>query len=546
MLGIGLGLTVPRRAQAALAPIGSQIVFWGDGTMAENSTPGLRCPITWTMFYLCGRVMPSPAYMQAGSGGDLDTFYARRMTAIRQKADIAVFTSQGHNDGLMSTDPDLNPAILNKWKRNLDVWIDGNSGAYAIPVCSTLGSTVSGETQASNANPGLTRRQRVWQLQQAYVEAKADRRIYYVATGEAYDPPNMSMDSGGFYTHMDERGGYAIGFGVLGPAIGARVVAATKEDVLQMLYDGTYPGLVGGNIDGFGSLTGSGGTKTAATGSYANGKVLTNNLGGTSVVTASKDVVAGRERQIVTITGTPAAEGNILQTATSNVVVSATPGRHALLSVGLAIDNGSGGAPVGLKGLQGAFGNYGIIGRVQDSAGLSGPVANRIDTILMVPPKAFYSSSTQYGAKPACDTRWANAALTGRTVLDRMSLRLIDTRTRSAPGYIGNDTIQNDTAKLSLTGTLTSGAGTLRLEPGAWAPYGLTEADFMARRIYKGGGAGNANIGAGVLMATLTGGAWTWTASGVVAGDQLFAEITVNNGTGGDVVERSDLIYVAT
>jgi hypothetical protein len=421
-----------------------------------------------------------------------------------------------------------------------------------IPICSTLPSTITNEGVASSANAALSRRQRVWQLQQAYVAAKADARIFYVATGEAYDPINMSTDTANFYTHMDARGGYAVGYGTLGPAIGSRMVAATKEAILAQLYAGTYPGLTGANLHPAPALSGTGGTKSgtvAPTGNYASLCRITNNLtNGTSVAVTCSKGGATPDTQIVTVSGTPSANNTIVQDVITQFGVTSTPGQYVLFALGLVLDDGAGGAPTGAMTYYAEFGgsnNYAAMGQLGAPSIASNGLANPIDTVLMVPPKAFYNSSTSFAGRPAYDIRWSNVALTGRTVIDRPSMRIVSTRTRSAPGYIGNDGILGPNYTLRLTGTLASGVGTLRVEPGAWAPYGLTEADFAERRIYKGGGAGNANIGAGTLVATLSGSTWTWVTSGIVGGDTLYAEITVNNGVGSAAVQRSEAVYTA-
>ena len=552
VLGAGLtGGAVPPAPN--LAPIGSQIVAFGDGTMAENANPGLRCPITWMMFYLNGRLMPAPGMMQCASGGDMDTIYARCQYANGFQADIFLFASQGHNDGLMTTDPDSSPSLMDKWKRNLDAVIAANPNALYIPVCSTLPSNVGGETTASSFNPAISRRQRVWQIQQAYVAAKNNPRIFYVATGEAYNPNTMSSDTVDSQTHMDERGGAAIGL-VLANAIGTYVVAATKEEILAMIDGGTYPGLEATNFDANGSLAGTTGTlagTVAPTGQYATGKRITNNLtNGTSVaVVVSKDNSAAKAKQVAVISGTPAADATIVQDSSSNVSSTGTPGSHFLLSFGMLIDNGAGAAPVGLKTLSVAYGNYGFFGLSSSNPSLTyGSVVAPIDTVVMTPPRPGGGHDTTYAGAPALATRWAGStALTGRVVLDRINVRKISTRTKSAPMFYGNDGLQpaNSPSQLRLTGTLVSGAGTLRIDPGAWAPYGLTNTDHAERRIYKGGTAGNAGIGSGTLVATLSGGTWSWVTSGIVAGDTLYCEVTVNNGIGGNVVQRSETVYTA-
>ncbi len=512
---------------SSLASIGSQILFYGDGVMSEGAAAGLRNMPTVALLALNARVMPSPGWMQCKSGGDMDTIYARRDSAIDQQPDIFVIASQGHNDHLMENDPDTLSTYIDKWTRNADACKAGCPSSRFF-VCSTLPSTVVGETS--------TIRNKVWARQQAWATANG---AIYIATGEAFDPVTMSDDG----THPNQLGG-ALGETVIAAAISPYVVAATKTEILDLLRGGTYPGFVATNLDVDVLLSGTTGTKSgtvAPTGNYATGKRITNNLtNGTSVaVTVSKDAQTGYDRQIAVVSGTPASANTIVQDETgSTTLTGAWPGRHPIVGMGLVIDNGAGAAPTGLQALSLALGSYGSIG---SSAATTGTYQRAIDGIILAAPRCIFTGGA-YTVNAALTTRWSNVALTGRTIIEKPVLGWCDTRTRTRPCYTGADTISGANYLLRLTGTLASGAGTLRAEPGVWAPYGLTEADFTERRIYKGG---SATIGTGTLVATLTGSTWTWVTSGIIAGDTLWLEVDANNGVGATRTARSATVYTA-
>jgi hypothetical protein len=101
--------------------------------------------------------------------------------------------------------------------------------------------------------------------------------------------------------------------------------------------------------------------------------------------------------------------------------------------------------------------------------------------------------------------------------------------------------------RLRPTGTVTAAAGgTVRIEPGRWAPHGLTEADFVQRRLYKGTAATVAT-GSGTLLATLSGSTWAYAvpAGAVAAGDLIYVEVDCATGIGATVTSRSVLSVTA-
>ena len=547
MIGLGLSLNINLvgaggGAAPALAAIGSQIGIWSDGVMSEGACPGARNAFLWTLSYLNGRCLPAPGYMQGKSGGDMNTCLARLPYTTVQMWDIAVMGSMGHNDGLMNTDPDLDPTNTNLWKSNLIAFVAANPNAKYIPVCSTLPSQVGGETQAIY--------NKVWAIQQAAVTACADARVFYVATGEAFNPATM-IAGGGDTAHPNVLGGYTAGYLTIGPAIGAKIVAGSIATIQGMLQNTIYPGLSGGQLYSTNTLVGVAGSKAGTvvpTGEVATSHTLTNNLtNGTSVtVLASKSPPdpATPSTQVIDISGTPSAQNTVIFGTTATIsVTGSTPGQYALFAATLTFDDGTGAAPVGLVQFSADFGNFGIHGSSGALAGAGADIGWPTTTLMMVPPKPFFGGNGPFAASPRVLTRHSVINNDVEKTINSPTLHLISTRSQSPAQYIGGDSITGANYLLRLTGTLASGVGTLRVEPGAWCPYGLTNADFSARRIYKGS---SATIGSGTLVATLTGATWTWTTSGISGGDTLWAEVDAISGTGSTHTERSATAYTAS
>lgn len=531
----------------ALLPLGKQVGFWGDGVFGTGCTAGFRRATDMALLYLGLRVLPAPGFQQCLSGGDMDTIYDRRELAANQCWDLASFGNQGHNDGLMSTDPDTTPTYWTKWKRNFDWWVANNARASLIPICTTVGSSVSGEAIASSVNPALTRAQRVNQLQKAHITAAAaiDPRILLIDTFPVYDPPNMSSDTGAQFTHPDMRGGDALGLAIA-TAISPFIDAATKDQVQEALRNGLYPGMTGTQFDADVLLAGTGGTVPA--GVYATGKKATSNLAGTATVTGSKETSGGAHSiQRLTLAGTPAAENTIAQDDTASIsATGSTPGAHIMCTWGFNIHDGSGGAPIGLRGLGVTFANFGLFGS-SGSDGTTQTFSHALEGIIATIPLGGYGSSGPFAANPAFTTRWDDVILNGSVIdLDRPMVHVVSTLDRPA-AYIGYDALLGANYKLRLSGTIAA----LRVEPGHWSPYGMSNVQFTARRIYLGGTAGGTKSdqghGTGTLLATLNGSTWTYSASGdgLTAGvSQLYVEIDGNSGVGGTFTARSATAFV--
>lgn len=533
---------------SSLIAIGSQIGFWGDGVFGTGCTAGLRRATDMALILLNLRVIPGPGYQQCISGSTMDTVYDRKELAANQCWKIAVYSNDGHNDALMSTDPDLDATQWTKWKRNFDWWRQNNSRASLIPVCTTVKSTVVAEGNTASVG-GMTIAQRVNQLQKAYITAAAalDARILLIDTFTVYDPLNMSSDSGAFYTHPDVRGGYALG-SYIAAAISPYIVAGTKDEVQALLLAGTYPGMTGTQFDTDVLMAVDGGTATNITGTWTSGKRAVNNLAGTASVAASKDTSPGTyTKRILTISGTPGAENTIVEDDTGNITATGTtPGGHVMCTWGFKIHDGSNGAPVGFRNIGVTWGNFGLFG-TSGTDGTSQTLAQKLEGIIATAPLGGFASNGPYAANPAFATRWANASLTGVVEIDRPMMHIVTTLDAGPAAYIGWDTVLGANYKIRLSGTIAA----LRAETGQWTPYGMGNSNFTARRIYLGGTAGgtksDSGIGTGTLLATLSGSTWTYNASGdgLTAGvSQLYLEVDGISSTGSTFTARSSSAFV--
>jgi hypothetical protein len=627
---------------AALLPVGKQIGILGDGVMSTAAAIAFRNAFMWALLYLGGRVIPGPQPMEAQSGDSFALMAARAPYAYGQKWDIAVLGSFGHNDGVMSTDPDNDATQLNAWKSAVDSWITNNPSALLIPICTTIGSTVGGESTASSFNGAITVAQRVNQLQKAYIATKTagDSRVLLVDTFALYDPPNMSPSGDANKVHPDDRGGYALGFGAggLGPTIGARIETKSRTQILDMLQAGTYPkltpvrhlffaaapatdttitlnghtitfknsGAVGQQVNTGGSAAttctnlvtyintntasignatattlssglnvlglttfaqtsatnapvdllaqpGTGGTLAGTvtpTGSYADQLTLTNNLtNGSGVgVTVAKVSQTGYEQQSIVVTGTPASQNTVAHTDTNNMqFTGSTPGNHYIVHAGLTIDDGAAGAPTGLHAWDFVMGTFGSMMASANNANNTGP-SRKIDTVVHTVPLNIFGATIPAFGKRTQNQRWNATALTGRVLFERVITSRVSDRTRHQPLYIAADGILGSNNVLKPTGSVTQAAGgTIRVEPGTWGPFGLTETDFVERRIYKGTSS-DTGVGTGTLIGTISGSTWTKTfiASDVSTGDKIWVEVDANNGVGSTVTARCAVANVVT
>ena len=534
---VGVGISPPRKLGTTLAPLGSTFGGVGDGISSNAAAGGLRNMFDWFLIKMGGRVVPVPDWKVTASG----TTIARTVDSntpwqlsvgvpilAAQKPDISLFGPMGSNDNVLSVDPTGN-VWMQDWKDALTAHVAANPSALLIPVMGTWPSGKAGEA---------TWRAAALAVQAAHAASFGDPRIVWIDTSSV-DPANMSPSTDSSKVHPDERGAI-LGSDLLYNAISPRVVAADADTILGMIHGNTYPGL-STQADTDRALAGTAGTATNFTGSVATSKVANNGSGLTGV--ASKvSTSGGREKQVLTLTGTVGTEGVIYFEDKSNNAVTMTKGQTALIGMKAVI-------PAGFASLGGEWGNFGQLMTYQGGAntGVTAGTTQGINGVVIIPALPAYANTTSATAKRRISARYRVGAAPGVIEFEQPFLARIDHRTRHQPYCVGNTFVgatQRWTTnyRLRLTGTLSSGAGTLTVEPGAWAPHGLTEADFVQRRIYKGG---TSAVGSGTLVATLSGSTWTWVTSGIIAGDNLWTEVDANNGIGGTVTARSQTAYVA-
>jgi hypothetical protein len=542
-LSFQLGLGLPAGAAVASAPavpapapLYSTYAVWADGLGSEGSCPGLRNGPWHFLLAMKGRVRPTPSWMQAKSGGDLDTIHARRAAFNNQCVKIAHVGSQGHNDPIFAA----TDTAYDKWQRNVaSAFAAHNGRARLFVVDLTLASGVSGEA---------THRTRIWDKQIAYVASLAATGPTQVLLHDTrgFDPLTMTPASDSNRVHMDERGGWWYGQSLFS-LLDAHIVTATKDAILDDMAARSWRGA---NIYADTNLSGTAGTKTTAasgtgpTGDYATGQRITNRLATSAAVVCSKDTSPDPyDIQIVELSGTPAARETVVMDDTANVSLTGSkPGAFFMLMYGLDIDDGAGAAPDGLIQMGSTFmGNIGSTG--DPSTGVTGPFDHAVDTIVMTAPAPCFGSDGPNTTNPVIlNTRW-EGALDGRIRYSRPQIFETELEEVGIPAYTGDDTIVGANLQARLTGTGVTGVdggtisaatvGTVRCDPGRWengvgnlpdgTPTGYTRANCYTVVLKKNG----------VVVSGAFASGWTYNMTGQVSnGDAITLEVTCTNSFG--------------
>lgn len=511
-----------------VVPVGSLYGMIGDGTMATGSAAGVRNVPFWIMDRLKGRLTPSPLALAALSGTTIARNDGSNTAFINpiainalaaQYVDVPMFLSCGANDNVLSSDPASTP-WLQDWKDAVSAHVAANPQAKLIPICGTAPSIKTAEP---------TWRATIWAAQAAHVVSLNDARCVFVDVS-SIDPNNWSLASDSGRVHPDERGAQAYA-NLLLAAITSRIEAKTMDQVDDLIFTNALPTMVA-QLDTDRALLGTGGTVTNMTGgsTTATSKLATNLTGSTAVASGVAAISAG-QKTVVTLGGTVTAEGKVMMQDKSNLALTgATPGQFVMS--GLRVR-----APAGFVNAGADFASYATVGGGANSQGaavITAPVANPIDSLWYSFPQPLFGSPL--AGKRAAAFRYPVGTMpTGAIETEQWFAWIPSARLRGAPVYLGALAIVTANYKLRVTGTVAAG---FRVEPGYWNLYGLTEADFAQRRIYKGG---TSVVGSGALMATLAGSTWTTTAAaaGVIAADVLWAELDVSTGIGGTVTVRS-------
>lgn len=533
MIGLGLGVTIGTggggSSGPALVPIGSTWGITGDGIISNASSAGVRNIPFWLMNGLKGRLQASVLPIVALSGTTIARDDGSNTAFIvpiaipalaAQYVDVPFFGSCGANDNLLSTNP-VGSVPLQDWKDAVTLHVASNPQAKLIPICGTGPSIKTNEATYRAAN---------WAAQAAHVASLNDPRCLYIDVS-SIDPTTWSPASDGSRVHPDERGAQAYANLILA-AIDSRIESKTVAEILDMIYGNTYPGMVT-QLDTDRALAGTGGTVTNMfAGSVApTSKLATNLTGSTAIASGVVAIPSSRQKMVVTLGGTVTADGKVMMQDKSNLVLTgATPGQF--VASGMVVRAAAGFINAGID-----FGNYGTVASGANSqAGVvtTAPVANAIDSLWIC--FGLPLAGTPLQGKRAVAFRYpAGAAPAGTFETEQWFAWVISRRLLGPPVYLGNVSVVGVGNKTRVTGSIAAG---FRLEPGYWNLAGLTEADFVQRRIYKGG---TATIGSGTLIATMSGSTWTTTAAaaGIIAGDVLWAETDCNNGIGGTVTARS-------
>lgn len=553
----------------ALIPAGATYALIGDGlTSPSSGVASGTANMAHEFARLIGpRLQPTPLPNLARSGTtiarDISTnrawIYPRAIdAAAAQVPDVFIIANMGANDNLLSTNPGPNPASGATTNIYLQDWYDAVNYAYTkfaayngklLAIMLTCPSAKAGEA---------TYRTTVWNAMKAHVAAMTatDNRVVLADNSFMTDPSLYSIDSP-LYVHLDERGAFACAQTIYN-VIDSRVAPLSGDGACDMIDAGTYPLQSGPNLDTSTGLPGTGGAVTGPgiTGSLATGKTLTNTTGATGITVAQVPTSGGRTKTVVTLAGTTSAAGKIMLQDTAAISVAATPGQpirtgfilraNGYHNAGSEWNNNAGGWGGGATSIA----NAGFVGAAQthgiDSVIFNGMVIGGNGTLN-------YNSSTTFTGKRSLALYYrSGTALSGVIEAERFFTYKLSNRTAGPPVYLGDlqdsggGFLLGTSYRLRPTGTVTNAAGgTVRVEPGLMNLFGLTEADIVERRLYAGGGGGGVgnqdNLGAGTLIATLTGTAWTTViATGALASTtQIFSEVDVDNGVGPPVTYRS-------
>ena len=540
---IGPTVTIGRRRRRSggggslpVVPLGGLITFYGDGTGSEGAAPGVRNWPAWALQAMGGSIMPSEGWMQCKSGETLDGVFARRHAALKQAPNIFVYASDGHNDGLKSSGWS---AQFTKWERNLDAVVAGLPSTTRIVVMPTLWTSVSGETTGGNWQQ-IVRDAQVAKVTalQAIHGARIILFNWWTAIN-SFGPYDFTTGANASdnNVHANAFGGWTLG-SMLAEILKPHITTATTDAILADAAAKTWRGA---NIYAERAYTGTTGALAggvAPTGQVATTHTLTNNLAnGTGVtVTAAKVAQSGYDQQRITVSGTPAAAQTIRFARSSNMTITGgAPGTYFAFMCGLRIENGSGGPAAGLDNFGLSLGSPNALFSNANlgAFGFSNPLPAVIDGVFLCPPDAWFANDTAV-APPTLDFNFDAVALSAQITIERPQVFQLYTNARTAPWYIGDDTIVGANFQARLTGTGVTGAGlpsagtitaatvtTVRVEPGNWSGGGLTFSRVMRRN------------GAVVSGAFSTG--WTYAMGGqVVAGDVIAIDVTATNSFGSE------------
>lgn len=550
-------------APAQLRPVGSTFGWIGDGLSAENGGVGYGTPnpVHRLQDLFKGRVQPVPVPLLGRSGTNIKTnagqaawIYPFAIDAMAwQVPDFFIIGSMGHNDGILSTNPGVNPASGFTTNPFLQDWFDAVNRGYTkvatyggyLVIVGTQSSGIGTETTIDSGQT-QDRRTRVWAAQQAHVETMmaADSRVKFVSLADMIPPTNWSIDVAGSFTHGDERYGYEVAsrvFAVLDPLIDS----VTLDQVSDMIDNGTYPFMTGPNQDSDKNLAGTGGPVTGpgVTGSIATTKEIVNSTGAVGNTVAQQATSAGRTKTHVDFAGTTTVASRVYIRDSANLTIAATPGK--IVRTGARFRASAGFRNFGSE--WGSFGAWGGGATNLTNNNMSGAdETHALDTLIFNAYGGRGTFGSAYvGRRGVALSFPSGKDLTGLWMeFERPFWYIPSNRLAAAPFCIGTLVDGLGAAFLGqnyrprVTGTISQASGgTLRFEPGLWNLFGLTETDFFLRKAYLGT-ISDTTVGSGTEIASVTGSVWTAAIAGGVGttGDKIWADFGCNNGLGSVVV----------
>lgn len=576
MARFGFGFGAARRragyggGSPALLPVGLTWAWLGDGLVSTSGGVGTGTTNAPHQFarLIGGRAQPCPVPILGRSGSTIARDISSNRAWIKpyaidaaaaQVPGILIGGTMGANDNLLSTDPGPNPASGSTTNVYLQDWYDAFDYAYAVfdayggellVWTGTAASDKAGETTIDGGQSD-DRRIRVWAAQVAHVAAVAavDSRVKFVSLAGML-PMSSYSSEGGQNAHLDERGAYYLANAVC-QAIDPLIEAATADEIADLIDAGTYPLMTAANLDTATGLPGTAGALIGpgVTGSLATGKTIVNTTGATGITVAQVATSGGRTKTVVTLAGISSAAGKVMIADSASQSVAAKPGQPVRTGAIIRF-------PAGIYNMGadwgGSFGTWGGTANslINNALASAAGEQHAVDALVFNNTMSPFGSSGPFAATRRWAALWrSGTALSGTIEFERPFTWVPSNRTVAAPVYLGELADSNGGLLLSTnyrlrpTGAFSaSTGGTMRIEPGTWNLFGLTEADFTARRLYRGGTGGQAGLGTGTLMAAMSGANWTASpAAQGTAGELIYAEIDCNNGFRGTVTYRSVL-----
>ena len=457
--------------------------------------------------------------------------------------------SMGHNDTVLSTDPAISTWFTDWCEETLAAYQDFVS--YAGP---NQYFVAVGTIPSNSDDP--TYRAAAWAAQAAFVQNLIDNdyRVIFQPTTMMLPPSDYSIDTSSTFTHSDARAVKLLIAQILAKLADVLPIQ-TMDDVVAAIKAGSYPGMGSGNLDSLSSMATTGGTVSGSgisiggDGQLPGGKTVISGMVGPTIVVERVAKGDGSYKIRATLNGTVTTAGKLMLQDLANQPRTASPGRY--FRHGCRFKSTKGGfTGKGADWGGGTFGTYEGNANALTQNNLCGINTDPIDDIIFwVLGYPTYGSDTAFTGKRAWALHWPVGTVFNNDVVEWDFPFTFEASDRgSVPAaYLGNSksvggTVQtfygsNYRARLSGSYSAASG-GTVRMETGIVLPEGLTNADFVERRIYAGASTDTAK-NSGTKIHTFTNPAqWSIALAGglAIAGQILWGEYDLKDPTTGTII----------